>query len=110
MNSLDLHKFESLPSVQVNRQQIADARGVELVLNGSGLQGRSFLGLQAVTTARASGDGGGFGQVEHFRQVLGRIESKFLAVEIADGWMSFNDDSRLGAVNAARPGSLHAYD
>jgi hypothetical protein len=55
-----------------------------------------------------SRDSDGFGRAEHFRDILGRTESKLLPVEIADGWIGFHDDSRLGTVNAGRPRSLQA--
>jgi hypothetical protein len=47
---------------------------------------------------------------EHFAYVLGRIESKLLAIEISDRWLGFHDDARLGAVYSAGPGAFQADD
>src|SRR6266853_2850316 len=76
----DPHQLRSLPGFQIDRQQIADARGVELVLDVAGRQRRALLGLEAVIE-RAVGDRGGVGETLHLRQVFRLTEEELLAVE-----------------------------
>ncbi len=109
LNLLDLHEFHPLPRNLVDRQQIADARAIELVFKEARLQGGSLLGFQAVIKATEGNSDRG-SQAGHFREVLGVTEIGLLTVEVPDGWMGFHNDSLLRAVNAGHECAIYSRD
>src|SRR6266513_1219608 len=90
----DLHQFLPVSCDGVNRQDISNTWGVEFVLEEVGFQGRGLFRFQAVVE-RSSWHGDRRGETDCFCEILGISQREFLTVKVADGRMSFHDDSRL---------------
>ena len=59
---------------------------------------------------RASRHGDGLGETEGVREILGIRQREFLTVKVADGRVSFHDDSRLVAVDPSHKGAGNGGD
>src|SRR5437870_9844153 len=74
-----------------------------------GLQRGGLLRFQAVVE-RASRHGDGLGETECVREILGIGQREFLTVKIADGRVSFHDDSWLVPVDPSHKGAVNGGD
>src|SRR5213594_1798025 len=72
----DLHEFHPVSGSRINLQNISNARGVELVFEQVGFQGRGLLRFQAVVE-RASRHGDMLGETECFREILSIGQREF---------------------------------
>jgi len=74
-----------------------------------GFQGRGLLRFQAVVE-RASRHGDGLAETDCFGEILGIGQREFLTVKVADGRMSFHDNSWLVSVDTSHEGAVNGGD
>lgn len=105
----DPHQFLPVSSSGVNSQDISNARRVEFVFEEIGFQRRGFFRFQAIVE-RPSWHGDRRGETDGFRKILGISQREFLTVKIADGRMSFHDNSRFVPVDTTHERALNGGD
>src|SRR5207247_9959881 len=105
----DPHQFLPVSSSGVNSQDISNARRVEFVFEEIGFQRRGFFRFQAIVE-RPSWHGDRRGETDGFRKILGISQREFLTVKIADGRMSFHDNTRFVLFDTTYERALNGGD